>query len=82
MADGVTRILFADREAILLGFLEQASDASEWISQSCSTAEDKECAVTCLAEISGAAKLAKKLLMLDEHADLGTLTKEFTDDIG
>ena len=82
MQEGITKILFADREAILLGFLEQASDASEWISECCLTAEDKECAVVSLAEISGAAMLAKKLLMLDEHTDLETLRKEFTDDIG
>ena len=82
MQEGITRILFADREAILLGFLEQASDASTWISECPMDEEAKAQSVVCLAEISGAARLAKKLLMLDEHAALETLTKEFTDDIG
>ena len=83
MVEGVTRILFADREAILLGFLEQASDASTWISECDGWSEpDKQNAIVCLAEISGAARLAKKLLMLDKESALDALKKEFSDDIG
>ena len=83
MADGVTRILFADREAILLGVLEQAGEYSTWITECGLTQEDKEAAVVCLAEISGAVRLAKKLLMLDEWESLQeTVRKEFADDIG
>ena len=82
MQEGITRILFADREAILLGVLEQAGECSTWISECPLDEEAKAQAAICLAEISGAVRLAKKLLMLDEHADLDTLTKEFTDDIG
>lgn len=82
MQEGITKILFADREAILLGVLEQAGECSTWISECPMDEEAKAQAVVCLAEISGATRFAKKLLMLDEHADLETLRKEFTDDIG
>lgn len=82
MSEGVTRILFADREAILLGFLEQASDASTWISECPLDEEAKAQAAICLSEISGAARLAKKLLMLDKESALDALKKEFSDDIG
>ena len=83
MQEGITRILFADREAILLGFLEQASEASTWISECPLDEEAKAQAAICLAEISGAVRLAKKLLMLDECESLHeTVRKEFNDDIG
>ena len=82
MSEGVTRILFADREAILLGVLKQADESSTWISECPLDEEAKAQAAICLAEISGAVRLAKKLLMLDERTNLETLTKEFTDDIG
>lgn len=83
MQEGITKILFADREAILLGVLEQAGECSTWISECSLTPEDKEAAVVCLAEISGAVRLAKKLLMLDGLDSLReTVLKEFDDDIG
>ena len=82
MQEGITKILFADREAILLGVLEQAGECSTWISECPMDEEAKAQAVVCLAEISGAVRLVKKLLKLDKHADLETLTKEFADDIG
>lgn len=83
MSEGVTRILFADREAILLGVLERAGECSTWISECSLTPEDKEAAVVCLAEVSGAVRLAKKLLMLDEWESLQEkVRKEFADDIG
>ena len=83
MSEGITKILFADREAILLGVLEQAGESSTWISECSLTPADKEAAVVLLAEISGAVRLAKKLLMLDEWENLQeTVRKEFADDIG
>ena len=83
MSEGVTRILFADREAILLGVLEQAGESSTWISECPLDEEAKAQAAICLAEVSGAVRLAKKLLMLDEWESLQEkVRKEFADDIG
>lgn len=82
MQEGITRILFADREAILLGFLEQAAEASTWISECTMDEEEKGQAAVSLAEISGAVRLAKSLLKLDDASKLDALHKGFSDDIG
>lgn len=53
-------------DTIFESLLEVVDDQSTWISE-CSLSEaDKEASVVCLAEISGAVRLAKKLLKLDE----------------
>ena len=78
----LTNFLYADKDEILGGFLEIVSDASTWVTECALSDSDKDATVVCLAEISGAARLAKKLLMLDEVSTLDALKKEFTDDIG
>lgn len=64
--EDITKVAYADRETILEKFLELAAEGSTWVSESCVTEEDKEQTVICLAEISGAVRLVKKLLKLDE----------------
>ena len=64
--EDITKVAYADRETILEKFLELAAEDSTWVSESCVTEEDKEQTVICLAEISGAVRLVKKLLKLDE----------------
>ena len=64
--EDITKVTYADRETILEKFLELAAEDSTWVSENCVTEEDKELTVVCLAEISGAVRLVKKLLKLDE----------------
>lgn len=56
------KVMYADREKILEDLLAVAAECSTWISECSLTPEDKEAAVVCLAEISGAVRLVKKLL--------------------
>ena len=62
----ITEVTFVDRETILKSLLEHVDDSSTWISECQLSESDKEGAVICLAEISGAVRLVKKLLKLDE----------------
>lgn len=62
----LTKIMYADRDEILEGFLEIVSDASTWVTECALSDSDKDATVVCLAEISGAVRLVKKLLKLDE----------------
>ena len=64
--EDINKVAYAYRETILGEFLELAAEDSTWVSESCVTEEDKEQTVICLAEISGAVRLVKKLLKLDE----------------
>lgn len=64
--DSPTKVSSVDRERILETMLSVADESSTWLTECCLTPEDKECAVICLAEISGAVRLVKKLLKLDE----------------
>lgn len=67
------------RGTIFESLLEVADDQSTWISE-CSLSEaDKEAAVVCLAEISGAVRLAKKLLFIDVPYPF---SEDFENDIG
>lgn len=67
MANGeLTKIMYADRDTILEGFLEIVADASTWVTECALSDSDKDATVVCLAEISGAVRLVKKLLKLDE----------------
>ena len=62
----ITEVTFVDRETILKSLLEHVDDSSTWISECQLSESDKEGAIICLAEISGAVRLVKKLLKLDE----------------
>ena len=62
----LTKVLYADRDEILEGFLEIVADASTWVTECALSDSDKDATVVCLAEISGAVRLVKKLLKLDE----------------
>ena len=62
----ITEVTFVDRETILKSLLEHVDDSSTWISECQLSESDKEGAIICLAEISGAVRLVKKLLNLDE----------------
>ena len=62
----ITEVTFVDRESILKSLLEHVDDSSTWISECQLSESDKEGAIICLAEISGAVRLVKKLLKLDE----------------
>ena len=64
--DELTKVLYADRDEILEGFLEIVADASTWVTECALSDSDKDATVVCLAEISGAVRLVKKLLKLDE----------------
>ena len=62
----ITEVTFVDKDTILTDFLELADEESTWVSECCTTDDDKYQAVVCLSEISGAVRLVKKLLKLDE----------------
>ena len=62
----ITEVTFVDSETILKSLLEHVDDSSTWISECQLSESDKEGAIICLAEISGAVRLVKKLLKLDE----------------
>lgn len=62
----LTKVLYADRDKILEGFLEIVADASTWVTECALSDSDKDATVVCLAEISGAVRLVKKLLKLDK----------------
>ena len=62
----ITEATFVDRETILKSLLEHVDESSKWISECQLSESDKEGAIICLAEISGAVRLVKKLLKLDE----------------
>lgn len=62
----LTKIMYAGRDEILEGFLEIVADASTWVTECALSDSDKDATVVCLAEISGAVRLVKKLLKLDE----------------
>ena len=62
----ITEVTFVDRETILKSLLEHVDESSTWISECQLSESDKEGAIICLAEISGAVRLVKKLLKLDE----------------
>lgn len=63
----ITEVTFVDRETILKSLLEHVGESSTWVSECCGLSDDdRENAVLCLAEISGAVRLVKKLLKLDE----------------
>ena len=63
----ITEVTFVDRETILKSLLEHVAESSTWVSECCGLSDaDRENAVLCLAEISGAVRLVKKLLKLDE----------------
>lgn len=62
----ITEVTFVDHETILKSLLEHVDDSSTWISECQLSESDKEGAIICLAEISGAVRLVKKLLKLDE----------------
>lgn len=62
----ITEVTFVDRETILNSLFEVVNDSSTWISECQLSESDKEGAIICLAEISGAVRLVKKLLKLDE----------------
>ena len=62
----ITEVTFVDRENILNSLFEVVNDSSTWISECQLSESDKEGAIICLAEISGAVRLVKKLLKLDE----------------
>lgn len=62
----ITEVTFVDRESILKSLLEHVDESSTWISECQLSESDKEGAIICLAEISGAVRLVKKLLKLDE----------------
>ena len=67
------------RDMVLETLLGVADHQSTWISE-CSLSEaDKEAAVVCLAEISGAVRLAKKLVYHDVPYPF---SEDFNDDIG
>ena len=62
----ITEVNFVDRETILKSLLEHVDESSTWISECCGlTDADKQTAIICLAEISGAVRLVKKLLNMD-----------------
>ena len=62
----IEEVRFVDRERILEDVMVVADEASTWITECCLSADDKEAAVICLAEISGAVRLAKELLGINE----------------
>ena len=62
-----TEVTFVDRETILKSLLEHVDESSTWISECCGlTDADKQAAIICLAEISGAVRLVKKLLNMEK----------------
>ena len=65
----VTKVLFADRDTILEKLMEVVGDSSTWITECQLSEADKEAAVVCLAEISGAVRLTGLLL----HEDISTI---------
>ena len=73
------KFIYASRDDVLNSLFAVVSDSSTWISECQLSEVDKECAVICLAEISGAVRLVKKLLKLDE---LYSNIKELDEDGG
>lgn len=61
-----TEVTFVDRDKILEGFLEIVADASTWVTECALSDSDKDATVVCLAEISGAVRLVKKLLNMEK----------------
>ena len=63
----IEEVCFVSRETIMEKLLEHVDESSTWVSECCGLSDDdRENAVLCLAEISGAVRLVKKLLKLDE----------------
>ena len=60
------KFIYASRDDVLNSLFEVVNDSSTWISECQLSESDKEGAIICLAEISGAVRLVKKLLKLDE----------------
>lgn len=65
----VKSVDFVDRDKILETLMEVVGDCSTWISECQLSEADKEAAVVCLAEISGAVRLTGLLL----HEDISTI---------
>lgn len=61
----VKRVDFVDRDKILETLLEVVGDSSAWITECQLSEADKEAAVVCLAEISGAVRMTGLLLNED-----------------
>ena len=60
------KFIYASSDDVLNSLFEVVNDSSTWISECQLSESDKEGAIICLAEISGAVRLVKKLLKLDE----------------
>ena len=60
------KFIYASSDDVLNSLFEVVNDSSTWISECQLSESDKECAVICLAEISGAVRLAKNILKQDE----------------
>ena len=61
----MTKVTFVDRDKIMETLLEVVGDSSTWITECQLSEADKEAAVVCLAEISGAVRMAGLLLSED-----------------
>ena len=60
------KFIYASRDDVLNSLFEVVNDSSTWISECQLSESDKEGVVICLAEISGAVRLAKNILKQDE----------------
>lgn len=63
----IEEVCFVARETIMEKLLEHVGESSTWVSECCGLSDDdRENAVLCLAEISGAVRLVKKLLNMEK----------------
>lgn len=63
----IEEVCFVSRETIMEKLLEHVDESSTWVSECCGLSDDdRENAVLCLAEISGAVRLVKKLLNMEK----------------